>query len=250
LARSTLGLLRKTLHAALQRALELELIARHPMAPLRSRLPTGAAPEAKVIDAEAAAALVDRAAGTPYHSAIVLAVACGLRRGEACGLRWRNVDFDAGQLHVDEARVPARKGIATGKTKSGRSRSIRIPEFALALLRQHRVFQAEQLLKLGVRVDGNVHVCTRADGSPINPMSLSAWCRTNSPIGFHGLRHTHAFLLLNGGASVKAVSCRLGHSSAALTLGIYAHVLPGADEDAARRIDELLSGSKRVANAS
>jgi integrase len=248
LARSTLGLLRKTLHAALQRALELELIARHPMAPLRKRLPTGAAPEAKVIGAEAAAALVDRAVGTPYHSAIVLAVACGLRRGEACGLRWRNVDFDAGELHVDEARVPARKGIATGKTKSGRSRSIRIPEFALALLRQHRVFQAEQLLKLGARVDGNVHVCARADGSPINPMSLSAWCRANSPIGFHGLRHTHASLLLNGGASVKAVSSRLGHSSAALTLGIYAHVLPGADEDAARRIDDLLSGSKRVAN--
>ena len=81
-------------------------------------------------------------------------------------------------------------------------------------------------------------------------MSLSAWCRANSPIGFHGLRHTHASLLLNGGASVKAVSSRLGHSSAALTLGIYAHVLPGADEDAARRIDDLLSGSKRVANTS
>jgi len=248
LARSTLGLLRKTLHAALQRALELELIARHPMAPLRKRLPTGAAPEAKVVGAGEVAVALDRAAATAYHPAILLASACGLRRGEACGLRWRNIEFDAGELRIDEARVPARKGIATGKTKSGRSRSVRIPEFALALLRQHRAAQAEQLLKLGVRLDDNGYVCARPDGSPINPMSLSAWCRANLPIGFHGLRHTHASLLLNSGASVKAVSSRLGHSSAALTLGIYAHVLPGADEGAARRIDDLLSGSKRVAN--
>ena len=173
LARSTLGLLRKTLHAALQRALELELIARHPMAPLRKRLPTGAAPEAKVIGAEAAAALVDRAAGTAYHCAILLAVACGLRRSEACGLRWRNVDFDAGELHVDEARVPARRGIMTGKTKTGRSRSVRIPEFALALLRQDRAAQAEQLLKLG---SGWTATATCALG-PMARRSIPCLCR-------------------------------------------------------------------------
>jgi integrase len=173
LARSTLGLLRETLHAALQRALELELIGRHPMAPLRKRLPTGAAPEAKVIGTAEVAAL-ERAAATAYHPAILLASASG----------WT--------------------AMAT--------------------------------------------VCPRPDGSPINPRSLSAWCRDNLPIGFQGLRHTHASLLLNIGASMKAVSSRLGHSSGALTLGIYAHVLPGADEDAARRIDDLLSGSKRVAN--
>jgi integrase len=61
-------------------------------------------------------------------------------------------------------------------------------------------------------------VCAHADGSPINPLSLSAWCRTNSPIGYHGLRHRHARLLLGSGASIEAVSGRLGHASAAMTL--------------------------------
>jgi integrase len=248
LARSTLGLLRKALHAALQRALELELIARHPMAALRKRLPTGSAPEAKVIGADAVATLLDRARGTPYHSAILLASACGLRRGEACGLRWRNVNFEARELTVSEARVPAKSGIATGATKSGRSRTVRIPEFALELLRQHRIAQAEQLLRFGAKLGGEAYVCAQPDGSPINPMSLSAWCRTNSPIGYHGLRHSHASLLLGSGASIKAVSARLGHANANMTLSTYAHLLPGADEDAARRIDDLLSGSKLVAN--
>jgi integrase len=242
--------LRKTLHAALQRALELELIARHPMAALRKRLPTGAAPEAKVIGADAMADLLDRASGTPYHSAILLASTCGLRRGEACGLRWRNIDFTSKELTVAEARVPARRGIVTGATKSGRSRSIRIPEFALALLQQLRVAQAEQLLRLGARIGNDAYVCAHADGSPINPMSLSAWCRTNSPIGYHGLRHSHASLLLGSGASIKAVSSRLGHANAAMTLSTYAHLLPGADQDAAQRVDDLLSGSKRVAKGS
>jgi integrase len=112
------------------------------------------------------------------------------------------------------------------------------------LLRQHRVAQAEQLLRLGVRLGDDDYVCAHADGSPLNPMSLSAWCRRNSPIGFHGLRHTHASLLLGNGASIKAVSSRLGHASATMTLSTYAHILPGADEDAAQRIDDLLSGSK------
>ena len=248
LARSTLGLLRKILHATLQRALEIELIARHPMAALRKRLPTGAAGEARVVGADAIAALLDRARGTPYHAALLLASACGLRRGEVCGLRWGAVDLDASTLNVAETRVPGRRGIVTGRTKTGRSRSVAIPAFAVVLLRQHRVAQAETLLSLGVRLGDDAYVCARADGSPLNPMSLTAWCRANAPIGFHGLRHSHASLLFKGGASVKAVSSRLGHASAAMTLSVYAHLLPGADEDAAERIDNMLTSSNPVAN--
>ncbi len=227
LARSTLGLLRKMLYAALQRALELELIARHPMASLRKRLPTGRAGEAKVIGADAIGELLARADGTAYHSAVLLASACGLRRGEACGLRWGAVDLNAAALAIGETRVPARRGIVTGPTKTGRSRSIAIPPFAVALLRQHRIGQAEMLLRLGVRLDDNAYVCARADGSPLNPMSLTAWCRANAPIGFHGLRHSHASLLLMSGASVKAVSGRLSCERGDDTFGLRSSLAGG-----------------------
>jgi integrase len=91
LAPSTLGLLRKVLHAALQRALELELIARHPMAALRRRLPNGKPPEAEALDLDATLALLDQITGT-YRAAILLAIAFGLRRGEIVALKWRNVE--------------------------------------------------------------------------------------------------------------------------------------------------------------
>jgi integrase len=246
LARSTLGLLRKTLHAALQRALELELLGRHPMEPLRRRLPNGRAPEAKAIDGDAALLLLEQITGT-YRPAVLLAVACGLRRGEIVALKWRNVHLDAAAVTIAESTVPLRRGIYTGQTKSGRTRTIAMPAFVAAELRQHRLAMAERLLFLGVRLGEDHPVVAHEDGRPVNPMVLTAWCRRQFG-KLHGLRHSHASQLLGAGVNIKAVSSRLGHSSAALTLSTYAHLLPGADQDAAQRIDNLFSGSKRIAN--
>jgi integrase len=246
LARSTLGLLRKTLHAALQRALELELIGRHPMEPLRRRLPNGKAPEAKALDRDATAALLDRVTGI-YRPAILLAIACGLRRGELVALKWRNVDFDAASITITESTVPLRRGTETGKTKSGRTRTIAMPAFLVVELRQHRLAMAERLLALGIKLSSSHTVVAREDGSPINPHVLTAWCRRTFG-KLHELRHSHASQLLDAGVNIKAVSSRLGHASAALTLSTYAHLLPGADQDAAQRIDDLLSRSIPVAN--
>jgi integrase len=246
LARSTLGLLRKTLHAALQRALELELLARHPMESLRRRLPNGKAPEAKAFDLDTTTALLEKVTGT-YRPAVLLAVACGLRRGEIVAQKWRNVDLDAGTITVTESTVPLRRGTQTGKTKSGRTRTIALPTFLVAELRQHRLVMVERMLALGVRLSGDHHVVAHEDGRPVNPVVLTAWCRRQFG-KLHELLHSHASQLLGAGVNIKAVSSRLGHASAALTLSTYAHLLPGADQDAAQRIDDLLSGSKRVAN--
>jgi integrase len=239
LARSTLGLLRKVLHAGLQRALELELISRHPMEPLRRRLPNGKAPEAKAFDLDTTSALIEQITGT-YRPAILLAVACGLRRGEIVALKWRNVDLDAATVTVTEATVPLRRGTQTGKTKSGRTRHLTMPAFVVAELRQHRLIMAERLLTLGLKLTRDHAVVAHEDGQPVNPQVLTAWCRRHFG-KLHGLRHTHASQLLGAGVNIKAVSARLGHSSAALTLSTYAHLLPGADQDAAERIDELLT---------
>jgi integrase len=107
-------------------------------------------------------------------------------------------------------------------------------------LKTHRLACAERLLALGERLSPQNHVLMNADGTAINPQSLTQWCR-NEFGKLHGLRHSHASQLLNAGVNIKAVSARLGHGSAAMTLSVYAHCLPGADEDAAEKIDVLLS---------
>jgi integrase len=247
LAPSTLGLLRKTLHAALQYALDVDVITHDPMAKLRKRLPTGEAPEAKVIDAEAAADMIEQTGAGDYYLANLLAITCGMRRGEVCALKWRYCDFAAKIFNVVEARVPTRRGIVTVGTKGKRSRKVHIPDFVLEVLRQERVRQAEQLFELGVRLTDENYVCAHADGTPVNPMSWSAWMRRNGLINPHGLRHSHASLLLGDGVPLKSVSARLGHASATLTLKTYTHLMPGADADAARRVDALFFRSNSVA---
>lgn len=79
----------------------------------------------------------------------------------------------------------------------------------------------------------------RDDGDPINPQSISqgfdrAVTKTTLPkLSLHGLRHTHATLLLKAGVPLKVVSERLGHSTPGFTMATYQHVLPGMQAEAA-----------------
>ena len=89
-------------------------------------------------------------------------------------------------------------------------------------------------------------VFTRWDGQPFTPKALTnAFAKIVraagvTPIGFHGLRHTHLSHLLADGVPVKVISERAGHASAKMTLDVYGHLLPGMQEDAARLVDASL----------
>jgi len=113
-------------------------------------------------------------------------------------------------------------------------------------LRRHKLRQAEELLKLGIRQDESAFVYAQEDGSPIQPRSLThAWMKaiggSELPrIRVHDLRHAHATHLLASGVHPKVASERLGHSRVGVTLDLYSHVLPGMQEDAASRVDEAL----------
>jgi len=99
---------------------------------------------------------------------------------------------------------------------------------------------------LGKPLSPNDFVFSNPDGSPIQPDSITkAFTRVSRSIGlygvrFHDLRHTHATLMLRQGIHPKIVSERLGHSSIAITLDTYSHVLPGLQEAAAQRFEEGL----------
>jgi integrase len=86
-------------------------------------------------------------------------------------------------------------------------------------------------------------------GRPMRRWTLDRQCfvplleRAGLPkaVTFHGLRHTCATLMVSGGIHTKVVQEMLGHADASITLNIYSHVLPGMQDEAARKMDALLS---------
>jgi hypothetical protein len=126
-------------------------------------------------------------------------------------------------------------------------------------LRAHRLRQAEELLRLGIRPTDETFVVSREDGLPLQPQTLThEWKRLVAKTGLprirlHDLRHSHATAMLATGVHPKIASERLGHSKVGITLDLYSHVLPGMQEDAVAKVDAAMqangtqSGSNPVA---
>jgi integrase len=234
---STLGQVRNVLAAALREAEKLDMIPRSPLDKLRGALPIGSSPEAQPADKS----IVDRALaetpiGNPYRIGLLLALACGLRRGEICGLRWRDVEDR--KILVREQIVPLIGGAITKAPKYDSGREIKIGPKLAEALRQHRRAAAERLLALGVRIGPDHHVCAREDGSPLHPPSFGEWLKRRG-IGLHKVRHLNASTLI-ATQPLPIVSARLGHSRPDITLRTYSHVLPGQDDAAADAIDAAI----------
>jgi integrase len=132
------------------------------------------------------------------------------------------------------------------KTKHGR-RAVSLPPGAVAALRDHRRKQLELRMALGLgRPEPGALVFCSADGSPLSPDNLSRdWGRACKALGlpqvtFHALRHTHVSALIAANVDVVQISRRIGHSSPAVTLRIYAHLFKSADTAAADAIEAAL----------
>jgi integrase len=114
---------------------------------------------------------------------------------------------------------------------------------AVEELRRWRLTQAQELLRLGIRADDTRHVVTQADGSPVQPRSLthvmSAFLKEWN-VTLHGLRHSHASHMLASNIHPKIVQERLGHSSIAITMDIYSHLMPNMQGEAAAAVDGVM----------
>jgi integrase len=199
-------------------------------------------------DAGQTAVLIEAMRPTRMFIPTLLAVMCGLRRGEILALRWRNVELGENrrQISVVESAEQTKEGVRYKEPKSGRARTVSLSTTVLAELKAHRARQAEEQLRLGLRSDGDSFVVAQVDGSPIQPRSLThEWVRLISKtalprIRFHDLRHTHASQMLATGVHPKVASERLGHSTIGITLDLYSHVMPGMQADAAEQVDAAI----------
>ncbi|WP_375308687.1 tyrosine-type recombinase/integrase [Bradyrhizobium sp. A11] len=232
----------RVLFSALGQAERWRLIPRNPAALLEKRdRPKIERKPVRTIDANNTAAAFDAARERRLFIPLILATLCGLRRGEITALRWQSVDLDNGQLAVVASTEQTDAGaIREKEAKSGRARTIAMPSMAVEELRRWRIQQAEELLRLGVRGDDELHVVTQVDGSPLQPRSLThsvSEFLKEWRVTLHGLRHSHASHMLASNIHPKIVQERLGHSSIAITMDIYSHLMPNMQGEAAAAVD-------------
>lgn len=154
----------------------------------------------------------------------------GLRRGEIAGLRWCDVDADAGLVTIVQTRVDGDDGIAVETPKSRTSaRRLPLPDDVLAVLRAARTGQQRERLAAGSAYRGGEYVASDELGQPYTPSQISdAWARMLSRLGIervrlHDARHTCGTLMHLQGVPIAVIAAWLGHSSAAFTMATYAH---------------------------
>jgi integrase len=244
LSPETVLYLHRVLRQALAQAVKWDLLGRNPADAVDP--PKTERRQMTALDADGTAALIEAARSSSLFIPILLAASCGIRRGEIAALRWRSVDLDRGTLSVVASAEQTSTTVREKPPKSGKGRSIKLPSLAVDELRRHRLQQAEQLLKLGVRLTDDHHVVAREDGLPLQPRSLTDAFRLFlgthklQRIRLHDLRHTHATQMLKSGVHPKVAQERLGHASISTTLDLYSHVLPGIQDEAAQRVDQAL----------
>ena len=164
----------------------------------------------------------------------------GMRRNEALGFKWPDIDFKKKRIALNRGLVAVGYELhqTRGKTRAAR-RSIDLDTTTIKVLAGWQAFQAAELAAVGINND-EAWVFTDGNGNPIHPHALyQSFQRIVAnakvpPLRFHDLRHTHASLLIKEGVAVKVVSEPLGHAHIAHTIQTYQHLLPGMQADAAR----------------
>jgi integrase len=208
--------------------------------------PTSRPKPSEVWTATEARAFIAASMTDTYAPLWQLALGTGLRRGEFLGVRWQDIDLDGRQLSVRQTVVLLGGAPSIQPPKSAAARrTIKLSTEIADSLAKHRVAQVARRLAAESWSDGDLIFCT-GEGNPINPNNLyrnfnaiieRAGVKRIPP---HGMRHTHATLLLAAGTPIKAVSERLGHAKTSITLDTYAHVLPDMQDRAVEAIDAAL----------
>ncbi len=251
---STIHRIHAILSSALQDALDDNLIPRNVARGMQ--LQSIEREEMQTLDAAQVRALLAIAKGSHYAALMTLAAYSGMRIGELLALTWDAVDFECGSVRVAH-NLTRSKQMGEPKTRKGK-RTISLPLACMDALRAHRVEQIEERLKWGDQwQDNNLVFCTLRIGNcksgqtlPGSPLTARVVTRAFESlleqaglprVRFHDLRHTAATLMLLSGVPVKVASARLGHSTSALTMDVYSHVLPEMDREAADKVGRLLA---------
>ena len=233
----------RTLNRVLTAAVDDELIARNPMA--RVEAPRVDATPMRFLTHKEVAHLAD-SIDERYRPLVLLAAYGGLRAGELFALRWDNVDIDNLSVRVVEQvqHIAGKLDVSAPKTEAGRRR-VPIPTLVAEELAGQRSDKSDRGLLFPAPEGGYIR-----DTNFRRRIWQPAVKRAGlAPLRLHDLRHTCASLAIAAGADIKVLQRMLGHSSAALTLDRYGHLMPGQAEAVAGRLDHLARAARASESA-
>lgn len=255
LAVSTILHHHRLISSMLSTAVKWQLIFSNPCS--RVVLPKNKRKEAVYLDEEQTAQLLQALENESLqHQVIVkLLLYTGMRRGELCGLEWKDIDFERAVISVRRSSLYlSGKGVFEDETKNETSeRCMKVSDDVIAMLRIWRAEQAKERLRLGDQWQNSDRLFTAWNGAPIRPDVITAWFHkfvTRNglpPIHVHSLRHTNATLLIAAGTNLTTVAARLGHANTTTTSKIYAHAIKSADQAAAEALQDILHPVKKQA---
>jgi integrase len=235
------------LHAAFKQAVREGYLGRNPVEAVER--PKVEMVEFKILNEDQARQFLIAASGTPFETIFYLTLTTGMRKGELLGLQWSDLDEDKGVLHIQRQlqQIP-RKGsfLVPTKTRAGR-RQIKLGQGTLSQLKAHR--ERQELLRAiaGDQWQENNLIFTSSIGTFLDQSKVSKEFKrllreAGLPsIRFHDLRHTSISLLLGMRVPVNTVQQRAGHSKPSITTDVYGHSLDGSQEEAAEKIEELVT---------
>jgi integrase len=251
LSARTVHHMHRTLSKALKQAVKWRLLVRNPCDDLdKNDRPKIVKKPVAAIDATLTVQVLEAARERRLFVPLLLGSLTGLRRGEIAALRWTDIKFDQGHIAVIRSVAQAKDSCYEKLTKSDRCRTVAMPDMLVEELKDWKLRQAEEFLRLGIRPDNDTHVVTQPDGSGYQPRSLthaiSDFLKAQGQsVRLHGMRHSHASHMLAENVHPKIVQERLGHSSIAITMDIYSHLMPNMQADAAAKVDAALKAAKK-----
>ncbi|MBQ5763341.1 MAG: site-specific integrase [Ruminococcus sp.] len=221
-----------TCRTALQKAVEEKLISVNPAE--GCKLPPKKAQEMQVLTHDEMRRFLIQSKQDDFYELALLELATGMRRGEICALKWSDLDFETGALHIQRQAYHVDHGVIVSVPKTKQSnRSVILPPSVLNVLREYRKnVDSEWIFPSPVK-----------EGEPIDPTSVyrkmvkildRAQCKR---VRFHDLRHTFATTALEHGMDIKTLSAIIGHVSSATTLDIYSHITDEMQINAANKIE-------------
>ncbi len=181
-----------------------------------------------------------------FEIPILLMLTLGLRLGEACGLRWEDIDFEKNTITINQILIYIHgKGIMFKEPKTtGSKRTLSVPIELMLKLKEWKV--KYDLYSNIAKLEYPGIVCLNSTYLPYIPSTLrKAWYKfldnnNIKKVRLHDLRHTNATMMLLAGTDMKTVSERLGHTDIKISMNRYSHVLEEMDKKASENISNIM----------